>query len=92
MIDDVDDRPKLVGLVTRVVQGNFTVTVNYMAVKYFDLTTLAIVVNCAPLITCVMAAFWLEEKLKKSDIVYLILAFGAVTIMVFGNPQEKKDH
>jgi drug/metabolite transporter (DMT)-like permease len=93
MIDEVDDRAKFTGLTTRVIQGNFSIAVNYMAVKFFDLTTVAMVVNCAPLITCVLAAFFLDEKIKRSDVIYLFLAFSAVSIMVFGDPnnQNKKD-
>lgn len=93
MIDEVDDRAKFTGLTTRVIQGNFSIAVNYMAVKFFDLTTVAMVVNCAPLITCVLSAFFLDEKIKRSDVIYLFLAFSAVSIMVFGDPnnQNKKD-
>jgi drug/metabolite transporter (DMT)-like permease len=69
-----------------VVQGNFSIFVNFMAVKYFDLTTLAMVVNCAPLLTVVMAAPILGEKIASVQVVYLLLAFGAVSIMILGDP------
>ena len=63
-----------------------------MAVKYFDLTTVAMVVNCAPLLTVVLAAPILGEKIAAVQVFYLLLAFGAVSIMILGDPNgdEKK--
>ena len=43
------------------------------------------VVNCAPLLTVVMAAPILGDKIAVVQVVYLLLAFGAVSIMILGN-------
>ena len=67
------------------IQGNFSIFVNFMALKYFDLKTLAMVVNCAPLLTVVMAAPILGDKIAVVQVVYLLLAFGAVSIMILGD-------
>ena len=61
-----------------------------MAVKYFNLTITAMVINCAPLISTVLAVPILGERLKGIQIVYLLLAFGAVAIMILGNPTTGK--
>jgi drug/metabolite transporter (DMT)-like permease len=93
MIDSVH-RKDLKSLVLRVAQGNFSIFVNFMAIKYFDLTTVAMVVNCAPLLTVVLAAPILGERIFAIQVVYLLLAFGAVSIMILGDPDrgsEKKD-
>jgi hypothetical protein len=37
-------------LVIRTVTGNFAIFVNFMAVKYFPLTLVAMIINCAPLV------------------------------------------
>jgi len=58
-----------------------------MAVKYFDLTTVAMVVNCAPLLTVVLAGPILGEKIAAVQVVYLLLAFGAVSVMILGDPK-----
>ena len=63
-----------------------------MAVKYFDLTTVAMVINCAPLLTVVLAAQILGESISNTQIVYLLLAFGAVSIMIFGDPNSDADN
>ena len=62
MIDCVEKKD-LKSLVLRVEQGNFSIFVNFMAIKYFDLTTVAMVVNCAPLLTVVLAAPILGERI-----------------------------
>lgn len=85
MIDSVD-RNSAKGLVTRVIQGNFSIYVNFAAVKFFNLTVTAMVINCAPLLTVLMAAFFLREQIKWVSVVYLLFAFTAVVVMILGAP------
>ena len=49
------------------------------------------VVNCAPLLTVVLAAPILGEKIAAVQVFYLLLAFGAVSIMILGDPNGS-DH
>jgi drug/metabolite transporter (DMT)-like permease len=71
-------------LATRVITGNFAIFVNFMAVKYFSLTVVAMVINCAPLVTMVLAAPILGEKTTLSQVVSLLFAFGGVLLMILG--------
>jgi len=50
-------------LATRVITGNFAIFVNFMAVKFFKLTMVAMVINCAPLVTLFLAGPVLGEKI-----------------------------
>ena len=62
MIDSVD-RASAKGLVVRVLQGNFSIYVNFATIKYFNLTLTSMVINCAPLLTVVLAPLILGERL-----------------------------
>jgi drug/metabolite transporter (DMT)-like permease len=85
MIDSVN-RTNIVPLAVRVVQANFSVTVNFTSVKYFTLTQTAIVNQTSPLITTVLAMFILNEQLIKSNVVVLLVAFCGVIMMIAGKP------
>ena len=85
--DDLDS--KMLGpLATRVVAGNLSVFVNFMAVKYFKLTYVAMVINCAPLLTFFLAAAIFKEKVTKSQTINLLISFGGLMLMIFGGDQE----
>lgn len=49
-------------LSVRVVTGNVAIFVNFMAIKYFKLTIVAMIVNCAPILTLILAGPILGEK------------------------------
>lgn len=49
-------------LAVRVTTGNFSIYVNFMAVKYFKLTLVAMVINSAPLMTFFLAMLFFKEK------------------------------
>lgn len=62
MYDSVD-AASIPPLATRVITGNFAIFVNFMAVKYFKLTMVAMAINCAPLMTLILAGPILKEKI-----------------------------
>lgn len=81
--DDLD-RKMMVPLATRVAAGNLSVFVNFMAVRFFKLTLVAMVINCAPLLTFFMAAALFKEKVTTRQTVSLFVGFGALMLMIFG--------
>lgn len=83
MIDSLT-RHDAKGMSIRVGTSITTAFINFYIVKIFNLTLLAMTLNCSPLITVVFAALILREKISISSVVYLLLAFGAVMIMIAG--------
>ena len=57
--------------------------INYIVIKFLPLTLIAIVNNMSPLITVVLAYFFLKEKLKLFEIVMIILTVGGVFTVIF---------
>ena len=53
---------ELPALVIRILTGNVAIFVNFMSVKFFKLTVVAMVINCAPILTIILAAPILGEK------------------------------
>ena len=53
----IDSVPKhcITPLAIRTIFGNFAIFVNFMAAKYFSLTLVAMIINCAPFVQLVFA-------------------------------------
>lgn len=78
------DRKSAGPLVFRSIQGTMTNIINYSVTKFLPLTLIAIVNNMSPLITLVLAFFILKEKIKKFEILMIVLTVaGVVTVIVF---------
>lgn len=80
-------------LATRTITGNFAIYVNFMSVKYFPLTLVAMIINCAPLVQLVLARPILGEKIKWSDIFSTMITFTCIALVILGGknveqPQE----
>jgi drug/metabolite transporter (DMT)-like permease len=88
MYDSID-AASVPPLATRVITGNFAIFVNFMAVKFFSLTVVAMVINCAPLVTMVLAAPILGERTTISQVVSLLFAFGGVILMILGGENSE---
>lgn len=71
-------------LATRVITGNFAIFVNFMSVKFFKLTMVAMVINCAPFVTLFLAGPILGEKVTSGQVISLFVAFGGITLMILG--------
>ena len=71
-------------LVIRTVTGNFAIFVNFMAVKYFPLTLVAMIINCAPLVQLILAGPILGEQVKPWDTVSLLIAFVSIALVILG--------
>lgn len=81
---DTVDAASVPPLATRVLTGNFAIFVNFMAVKYFKLTMVAMVINCAPFVSFFLAGPILGEKITVAQAVSLLIAFGGLTLMIIG--------
>ena len=80
------DRKSAPPLVFRSIQGTMTNIINYSVTKYLPLTLIAIVNNMGPLITLVLAFVILKEKIKKFEILMIVLTVGGViTVVAFSN-------
>ena len=84
MWDSLQSKSDKVGLFVRTMQGNITIVINFMTVKYFSLSTFAIVLNMAPFCTLVLAALFLKETMTIMNIVSLIIAFIGVALVIKG--------
>jgi drug/metabolite transporter (DMT)-like permease len=69
-------------------QNSFSLLVNYYALRFFPLTTVAMVMNLSPMITVFLAFFILGERITRSQLIVLVLAFSAVSIMILGGDQK----
>jgi hypothetical protein len=54
------------GLKVRTLTGNIAIYINFMSVKYFPLTTVAMMINCAPILTLILVGPILDEKVKDA--------------------------
>ena len=61
LIDSIT-RETIYPLAIRVIAGNFSIFVNFMAVKFFKLTLIAMVINTAPLMTFLLAMIIFKES------------------------------
>ena len=88
MYDEVDRKDA--GLIfSRCVSSLVLKLVQYSAIKYFTLTTIAVVYNIAPFSTLFLAAIFLGEKIERQDIFAVILCFISVLIITYGMTQDK---
>jgi len=56
--------------------------INFSVTKYLPITIIAIVNNLSPLMVVVLAFFILKERIKKSDLVFLLMTLAGVLVMV----------
>ena len=71
-------------LVTRVVTGNFAIYVNFMSLKYFPLTLVAMVVNCAPFVQLLLAGPILGERISLGDVISTLITFSCIALVLLG--------
>lgn len=91
MYDSIN-RDNVGALIFRTVQGNLSITIQFMCVKYFSLTTVGVTQNLAPLITVVLAYYILSEKLAFFQIAALIISFAGILIVILGGDVEDDTH
>lgn len=74
-------------LVFRSIQGTMTNIINYSVTKYLPLTMIAIVNNMGPLVTLVLAYLILKERIKRFEILMIVLTVaGVLVVVIFADP------
>lgn len=71
-------------LISRVVQNFITIGLSYTSLKYFSLTTVALVGNMAPLCACFLGVCVFSETITRREIITIFIALVAVTSMILG--------
>lgn len=69
----------------RSTQGSVTNIINYSVTKYLSLTFIAIVNNLTPPLTMVVAFCVLKEKIKRFEIIMIVLTVAAIMTTVIGS-------
>lgn len=85
---DSVDRGSVPPLISRMISGNFGIFIIVMAAKYFPLTVVAMVVNCAPFVSLFLAGPILGEKITVSQLVTVLIAFSGLALMILGGKEE----
>jgi drug/metabolite transporter (DMT)-like permease len=75
------------GLVVRVVLGSVSLLVNYTALKYFDLMTVAVFNNLSPLVVCMLGCLFCGESMTRGQLVMILTAFASILLIIFGTKE-----
>lgn len=60
----------------------------YTAIKYYTLTTVAIFYNLDPFFTLLLGALLLKEKISSMDVFLVFVSFSAVFVILYGMPKD----
>ena len=83
------DRKSAGPLIFRTCQGSSTNIINFSVTKYLPLTLTSIVNNMSPLVTVILAFFLLKEKIKRTELIILILTVaGVAEVVSTGDPDN----
>lgn len=74
----------------RSIQGTVSNTINFALIKYLPMTIVSIVNNLAPMMTVILAYYFLKEKLKSFEIIMLGFVLAGITVVVLGG-NDKED-
>ena len=61
----------------------------FTSIKYFTLTTFAVLDNLAPSCTVIFGYFILKENVNKVDVFCVVLGFVAVIFITYGMTNSK---
>ena len=89
MYDEVD-RQSVLPLLTRIVSGNFGIFVGLTSVKFFPLTVISMVMNCAPLVSICLVGQLLGEIVTVAQVVSIIVALFGISLMLLGGKDSEK--
>ncbi len=81
---DSVDRGSVPPLISRMISGNFGIFIIVMAAKYFTLTVVAMVINCAPFVSLFLAGPILGEKITVQQVIIVLIAFSGLALMILG--------
>ena len=87
MWDDVS-KDQFSLLAQRCIQGATLKIIQYSAIQYFTLTTIAVFYNLAPFFTLFFAYIFLGENIKNIDIYGCILGFVSIMFITLGMKKQ----
>lgn len=65
-------------------QGSIGVLLAYYAIRAFQISTVGIVSSISPLLVCLLASLVLNEKIKATEIVGLVIVIVGIMLVVVG--------
>lgn len=83
MYDSVDPG-SMVPLFARIISGNFGIYVGLTAVKFFPLTMISMIMNCAPIISLCFVGVLLGEIVTINQIASVFIAMFGIGLMMLG--------
>jgi drug/metabolite transporter (DMT)-like permease len=81
--DDME-RKYMAPLIFRSIQSTVSSLINMVAVLYIDVVIVSLVNNMTPVFVCLLAMCFLKEKLKRAEVIFMTLTFGAVIMIILG--------
>eukprot|EP00347_Sterkiella_histriomuscorum_P002354 403368478 len=78
-------------LFVRVIQGLFSFSFIYYALRYLPLVFVSMIMNLSPITTAIMSYFMLGERLSKLDIWILIISFVGVIFLILGSQDASSE-
>lgn len=82
--DDINKK-NVCPLIVRSSQGAITNIINYSVTKFLPLTMIAIVNNMGPPITVLLAFLVLKERVKKFEVLMIMMTVaGILIVVIFG--------
>lgn len=88
--DDIN-RSNVCPLIVRSSQGAITNIINYSVTKFLPLTMIAIVNNLGPPITVLMAFIVLKERIKKFEMLMILMTVAGILIVVIFGKNDPND-
>lgn len=87
MVDAVT-RDSVGSLVFRCLQGGLSVTIGFLCIKYFSVSTVGIVCSLVPIFVCLLAWLFLGERMTWKDCVALAVVIIAASLVILGNQED----
>lgn len=90
MYDRIDPDSKW-ALAFKSCQTCLSIFIAYNAMMYFSVSTTAVVGSLTPLITCILAALLLKEKLTLWSMISVVIVLSCVMMIIFGATGEEAE-
>ena len=78
------ERKYMAPLVFRSIQSTVSSLINMVAVLHIDVVVVSLVNNMTPVCVCLLAMCFLKEKLRRPEVFFMTLTFGAVIMIIVG--------
>jgi drug/metabolite transporter (DMT)-like permease len=79
-------------LLFRMAQGSLSDTINYVCAAHLPLGIVGVINNLGPIVTVILAYFFLHERTGWSDAIFLFLSFLGCIAIVLGAKSDGSDY